>query len=166
MYFERPPADGDWSTIAEAREQRAEESRAPTDADRELWNRLVAAVSPLGTDPDVFDDGSMVELTLGEDGMQLTMFPDEISLSVPYWYDGEAATAITERLRRIVEVVESETGLVAFDPQVDAPFLDGGAAHAPAVFDHVATQLSAPPAPPGPPPSPETTRRRWPWRRS
>jgi hypothetical protein len=76
------------------------------------------------------------ELTDPATGLQITMFPGELSLSVPYWYEGGEAGTIAELLRRVASSIEDETGLVAYDPQADAEFIDS--MHDPAeTFDRV-----------------------------
>ena len=58
--------------------------------------------------------------------MQLTMHPGEISLTTPYWFEGNEAERVVEKLRQVSAAVEGATGLVAYDPQADAPFLSEG----------------------------------------
>ena len=77
------------------------------------------------------------ELSDEATGLQLSMFPGEIGLSVPYWYEGPEAERMTETLRAVARVVEEATGLVAFDPQANEPFLGGGDATAARTFQDV-----------------------------
>jgi hypothetical protein len=39
---------------------------------------------------------------------------------VPYWTDGDAAAAVLEKVYHLARTVERETGLEAYDPQVEA----------------------------------------------
>jgi hypothetical protein len=89
----------------------------------------------------------------------------ELSLSVPYWYDGEQAERIVPLLRDVVTRVEQVTGLTAYDPQADAAFLDAGSRSTAQVFDqvHHAMRNLHPPAP-SPSASAQPTGRPW-WRR-
>ena len=86
---------------------------------------------------DLFVGERSRELSDDETGIQLAQHGGEISLTVPYWYDGEGADRIVELLVSICGAVEEETGLVGYDPQADGPFLSGGSFSATASFDKV-----------------------------
>ena len=49
---------------------------------------------------------------------------------------------MTETLKAVARAVEEATGLVAFDPQADAPFLDGGDATAASTLQDVRDSLA------------------------
>ncbi|NND02279.1 MAG: hypothetical protein HKN91_05780, partial [Acidimicrobiia bacterium] len=60
-----------------------------------------------------------------------------VSIDIPYWFEGEQAQQVVDRLQAIAEAIEAATGLVAYDPQADAAFLQGGANEAPGTFDRI-----------------------------
>lgn len=110
--------------------------RAPTDHDRELWDRIVAAVVVLVPEGEVFDNGRSRTFDDGK-ALQLSMYPGEVSLTTPYWFEGDEAERIVERLRSIAAAIEDATGLIAYDPQAGAAFLESGANQAAETFDRV-----------------------------
>lgn len=103
---------------------------------------------------------------------QVSMFPTGISLSVPYWSegdeaDGDEADAIVRMLRRLTGQVEQITGLVGYDPQSDCPFLEGQRRQALDAFDQVRVLLNEDAATTTPEPPSDASpapKRRW-WQR-
>lgn len=117
-------------------EASAAEERAPSPDDIRLWDLVVAAVAPLIPEGEVFEDERSRTFDDGE-GLQLTMYPGEISISTPYWFGGEQAAEVVDRLRAVAAAIEDATGLAAYDPQADAAFLETGADEAVGTFDRV-----------------------------
>ncbi len=137
LYFVPPPEAGDgWDHVMEDLEASAAEQRLPSPEDREVWDRVVTAVAPFVPEGQVFDQERSRTFDDGV-GLQLSMYPGEISINTPYWFEGEQAEQVVERLKAVAAAVEDATGLVAYDPQADAPFLDSGADDAPATFDRL-----------------------------
>lgn len=163
LYFVRRPAPGQsWDHVMERLEEAAAEQAAPTPEDRELWDRVVAAVAPIVPEGEVFKHERSQTFDDGV-GLQLSMYPGEISINTPYWFDGEEAENVVDRLRAVAAAVEEATGLVTYDPQSGGAFLESGAAEAPATFDRIhafmANELGAQPVT-------NTKRPRWMfWRR-
>lgn len=124
-------------------------------AARDQWARIQAGVQPLLQEPHLHEGDDVVELSDMATGLQLTMTPGELAMSVPYWHTDDAAVDVTALLRQVAEIVERETGLVAYDPQADDGFLTAGADHAAAtmttVRERMETHLGASaPQPPTP----------------
>ena len=137
IYFvERPDAERGWSEVMDQLEAASAEQRSPTDEEIELWDRLVAAVRPVVPEGEVFEDERSRVFDDGV-GLQINMFPGEISINTPYWFDREQAEPVVQRLRAVARAIEGATGLVAYDPQAEAAFLDSGAESAVATFDKV-----------------------------
>jgi hypothetical protein len=63
------------------------------------------------------------------------MFAGELIVTVPYWYTGSDAERVVEVLGQIAAKVEEATGLTAYDPQADAPFLGDGQSSAASTFE-------------------------------
>ena len=130
LYF--VPGGTPWPEAMDAIEQAAMSDDTPdfTAEQLEQWDRIHAAAT--AAIPDLEDAASdrHRELDHMATGMQLSMYPGEIALTVPYWHTDEEAAAVTDLLRTLVEIVERETGLVAYDPQADGPFLGVGDASA------------------------------------
>ena len=124
-------------------EEAAEEERDLTTEDLDLWGRIVDAIAGLVADLEQSGGDRFRQLDDGV-GMQLTMYPSEISLTTPYWFEGNEAERVVEKLRQVSAAVEGATGLVAYDPQAGAPFLsEGAAAAAASTFDQVAGSMAS-----------------------
>ena len=54
-------------------------------------------------------------------GIQLTLFDDSASLTVPYWHDAARATAVWSEIWRCVDVLEAVGGFRVYDPQLERP---------------------------------------------
>jgi hypothetical protein len=98
-------------------------------------------LAPVIPDAKEFAGETSRELDDDATGIQLSMFAGELSLTVPYWYTGSDAERVVGVLGQIAAKVEEVTGLTAYDPQADAPFLGEGQSSAPSTFDHVHRSL-------------------------
>ncbi|MEU6717506.1 hypothetical protein ABZ897_39085 [Nonomuraea sp. NPDC046802] len=89
------------------------------------------------------DDGSG-ELNEEATGIQLTYDPDSASITVPFWYSGEAARDTIDRMYTLGRIVEDVTGMEGHDPQLGLPLTEAlsNLDAAVAVFDQVADMLS------------------------
>ena len=67
-----------------------------------------------------------IELNDESTGMQITLFDDEASISVPYWHQGEKAQTVFRRMLDNAAVICREAGYVVFDPQSES-VIDPGA---------------------------------------
>ncbi|MEZ5281279.1 MAG: hypothetical protein R2770_12500 [Acidimicrobiales bacterium] len=135
LYFvERPKPGAGWGDVMDGLEAAAAEDRDPTAEDLELWDRIAAAVLPVVPEAELFEQDRSRLLDDGN-AVQLHMAPGEISLNTPYWFEGEQAKQVIETLRTVAMAIENATGLVAYDPQADMAFLDGGAEAASQSFD-------------------------------
>lgn len=140
LYFVPPPVDGRWAEVMDQVEQNALDQRDLTAEDLELWDRIVDAVTDVLPDLEPSEGDRFRQLDDGE-ALQLTMFPGELSITTPYWFDGEDAERVVQRLRRVAAAVEGATDLVTYDPQADAPFLGNDAATAVGTFDRMAVAI-------------------------
>lgn len=100
-----------------------DDGRPLSAADLRAWERLVAALAPVLPDaaPGAGDESRALDDAAT--GIQVAFSPAEISVSVPTWDDGPETEPLIEVLRGVAAVIEVETGLVAYDPQADQPFL-------------------------------------------
>jgi hypothetical protein len=103
----------DWFESYEEPEDEADLS----DADRATWTRLVTqAVGLLGGGT---DEMSREHAELSWDsGVLLELWSGEATLSVPYSHLGEAGAAVMQDVWALALLVEDETGLTGFDPQI------------------------------------------------
>lgn len=169
IYFVARPVDENWDAAPAAVDPVAGGDGSLSDGDLVVWEQIKATVldelpnaSEIVGDQSRYMDDEALRL-------QLSMFPTEIRLSVPYWSEGDEAEAevIVGLLRRLTGEVEQITDRVGYDPQLDCPFLEGQPRQAVDTFDHVRVVLdehAATPAPPSPqssaaPPSSKRQRR-------
>lgn len=88
---------------------------------REQWARIVAALRRrLGEVEESLADDAL-EATHVSSGLQVSLFPDEAAVTFPY-RQREDVGAFHDQVVDVVGLVESETGLSAWDAQSDAPF--------------------------------------------
>jgi hypothetical protein len=68
---------------------------------------------------DRFDaENGSVELTHEQYGIDISIFDEEISVTVPYWHKGKKARLVWEEIWRYLGLIESHTGYHTVDPQV------------------------------------------------
>ena len=104
----------------------ADDGRPLSAADLAAWERLVAALAPVLPDAAAESGDDSRALDDRATGIQVAFSPAEICVSVPSWQDGCATEPLVEVLRGVAAAIELETGLVAYDPQADQPFLGDG----------------------------------------
>ena len=52
-------------------------------------------------------------------GIQITLFDDEASVTVPFWHHGAAARRVFEEIWTYLQIMEREGGFFTYDPQID-----------------------------------------------
>jgi hypothetical protein len=137
IYFLKHEPDQSWEDAMEALE---EQSAAPAVLTRPPgWDQVVAGVRYILGDVSVVENPPGWEIDHERTGIQVSCYSREWSITVPYWSDG-AAAAVTGHLRAIAGIVQTATGLEAYDPQVDMAVTtdDWTAQQAASVFDQVA----------------------------
>lgn len=55
-------------------------------------------------------------------GIQITLFDDEASVTVPFWHKGDQATDTFRKIWSYLEIISRETGYLIYDPQIDRVF--------------------------------------------
>jgi hypothetical protein len=141
LYFLSREQHQSWDDALAALEDSANDERPLAEADLALWRRLEAKVREVLPASEVFEGQRNRELSDEGSGIQVSFFPGELSLTVPYWHSGPEAERLIDILRRVASILEEESGLTAYDPQAEAPFLEGGAAAAATSFDMVHESL-------------------------
>ena len=100
--------------------------------------RVVAALREFNPALDVFESDTAVELTdvQGGSGIQVGLYADSGSLSLPYWHE-EASTAVLATVSHYLRVVVETGGFVAFDPQSERPITaESSFSLAPGLYAH------------------------------
>jgi hypothetical protein len=78
---------------------------------------------------EAFERFRYVELTdvaEGGSGVQITLFDDCASMTLPFWHEGEGARRHLQRAWDYLDILCRETGYEVFDPQLDR-VIDSGA---------------------------------------
>ncbi|MCP2327087.1 hypothetical protein HDA40_005594 [Hamadaea flava] len=112
------------------------DDEAPLDS--ATWRQIVHRVREIL--PGATESGD--ELLHEETAIQLFCQADAAQLHSPYWFTGEAARRVVSLLYQVAAVVAEETGLTAFDPQVEALVADQRIDDAVAIFDSVAASFA------------------------
>lgn len=58
----------------------------------------------------------------GDPAIQITVFGDHVSISIPYWYSGPEADHVFGQIMDYLRVIKRTAGFRAFDPQNDRVF--------------------------------------------
>lgn len=112
-------------------------------------------------------------------GIQIMLFDDEASVTVPYWHQGAVARQVFEEIWSYLKIIEREGGFFTYDPQLGR-VLDLGKDFRPALeaYDKVSRDMAsrypanaagagattvpkAPPPAPALAPSPPQSAKRW-----
>lgn len=141
LYFLTLSPGETWQDAMDRLEEAAGTQAGLDDQDLARWAAVRRDVEPLLPDAEEFSGESHRELNDDASGIQLSLSRRELSLTIPYWYSGPDAQAMVKRLRAVAVAVEGATGLTAYDPQADAPFLGEGERTAAATFDQVEAAL-------------------------
>ncbi|CAN5696306.1 hypothetical protein BH24ACT13_BH24ACT13_12290 [soil metagenome] len=89
--------------------------------DVERWERLQPRVREMLGRVEELSADDVRELTSDQTGMQLILRPGLLTLSVPFWYEGEAAVDIMRIAYDVGAAIRDETGLEGWDPQLEEP---------------------------------------------
>ena len=62
-----------------------------------------------------------LELNGREDGngIQITLFDDSVTITVPYWHKREKAKAVFEEIWEYMKIIQEETNYLIYDPQLE-----------------------------------------------
>jgi hypothetical protein len=139
LIFARLAPGQSWDEYLE--EDRDEDSFGDDDLAPEAWQRVVGRVREIL--PNAVDAGG--ELDDEQTAIQVLCSAHEASIQVPYWHEGPAARRVVTAMYQIAAILEEETGLRGFDPQIEMPVADaaGHVDAAVAVFDSIAASFAA-----------------------
>jgi hypothetical protein len=137
-------------------------------AELEQWDRIIARAGQILDGIEEFATVNSRELADSATGIQLSMIADEVSITVPSERPQQDAVSLMAKVYALARVVEDETGLEGYDPQLQEPITDPrqrlaastpASSLPPAPASATAAASQATPASPAKP----ATRRRW-WR--
>ena len=62
------------------------------------------------------------DLKEGANGIQIILFDDEASVTVPFWHEGDMAAKTFKEIWSYLEIISREAGYLIYDPQSDRIF--------------------------------------------
>ncbi len=145
--FMPKPAEQSWDDVIEAMEEAAEADSGDSGGrpDPDSWSRIVEGARGILGAVSVADLPTLYELTDENTGIQIQLYAGVAGLSVPYWYQGEAARTIAVKIYRLAAVIAESTGLAGYDPQLELDVVEatGHIDDVVACFDQVAASFAA-----------------------
>ena len=114
-----------------------------TEVELEQWERILPHARRILGEIEEFEGDTNRELSHPETGLQLSIFPGEISITVPYWHADDDAVAVMEKVYALARAVEDETGLEGYDPQLDEPVRDSRRPVATATLSDTSEQVDS-----------------------
>lgn len=119
----------DWVDALEAQERAADDLEALTPADgvdivRPDWWRIASLTCRVLPGAELRRTRRGLTFVDRASGIVLDLAAAEILLSLPYRHDEARALEVLRLAQGIARFVEEETGLTAFDPQIQRPFLE------------------------------------------
>ncbi|MFB7757917.1 hypothetical protein ACFC18_51515, partial [Streptomyces sp. NPDC056121] len=142
IYFLTRDEGQSWDDVLEAAEA-ADDDRGPIPTELlEAWQRIVPQARVLLGDVDITEyEQESRDLSHSDTGIDLSVFGDEVSITVPYWHTGDSAATVLSKLIALATLVEKETGLTAYDPQVEMPLTETSPHQAMSILSSVTTDL-------------------------
>ncbi|MEV7036106.1 hypothetical protein AB0N99_38505 [Streptomyces sp. NPDC093272] len=125
IYFLNRRDGQSWDEVLEAMEDTPEDSEPIPAPLLEAWDRIVPqARRLLGTVEITEYEQESRDLSHSGTGIGLSVFGDEVSITVPYWHAGDEASVVLSLVSALAAAVEKETGLTAYDPQTEHPLME------------------------------------------
>lgn len=125
IYFLSRLGDQSWDEVLEALEATAGDSEPIPSRLLEAWSRIVPQAQALLGEVEITEyEQESRDLSHSGTGIDLSLFGDEVSITVPYWHAGDDAAVVLGKVFDLAAVIEKETGLTAYDPQVERPLAE------------------------------------------
>ncbi|MGX1545523.1 hypothetical protein [Streptomyces adustus] len=125
IYFLNRRDGQSWDEVLEAMEDTAEDSEPIPAPLLEAWDRIVPQARRLLGPAEITEyEQESRDLSHSGTGIGLSVFGDEVSITVPYWHAGDEAAVVLGLVSALAAVVEKETGLTAYDPQTERPLAE------------------------------------------
>ena len=58
----------------------------------------------------------------GDLATQITIFDNNVSITIPYWYSGDKAREVFDKIYDYIKVIRQTAGYFVYDPQIDKVF--------------------------------------------
>ena len=136
-------------------------------AELEQWDRITARAGQILDGIEEFGSENSRELADSGTGIQLSMIADEVSITVPNERPEQDAVSLMAKVYALARVVEDETGLEGYDPQLQEAITDprqrltASSLATPVPPPMASDTASAPLKATQPPPAEPATRRPW-----
>jgi hypothetical protein len=167
IYFVRRDPGQSFADALDATEDTYDGDPGPlASAELEQWERISTRAGQILDGIEEFATANSRELADSETGIQLSMIADEVSITVPSERPEQDAVSLMAKVYALARVVEDETGLEGYDPQLQEPITDPRqrlAASSPAADVPPAPAASTASAPEATEPRPATPATGRPW---
>ncbi|MDX2813319.1 hypothetical protein PV410_12245 [Streptomyces sp. PA03-5A] len=107
----------------------------------DAWDRIVPQARGLLGELNLFETDETRELTHHATGIQASVFIDEVTITVPYWHMGDKAEHVLGMAYALGAIIERETGIQGYDPQVELPLSELSAPDGIAVMSTITNDL-------------------------
>ncbi|MFF0110841.1 hypothetical protein [Streptomyces hirsutus] len=125
IYFLNRPDGQSWDEVLEAMEEAAEDSEPIPAHLLGAWDRIVPQARTLLGEVEITEyERESRDLSHSGTGIDLSVFGDEVTITVPYWHAGDDAAVVFGQVSALAVIVEKETGLTAYDPQTERPLTE------------------------------------------
>lgn len=144
IYFVNPKPGQSWAEAIEELEAETEDANQLVSPELlDAWDRIVPHARALLGEVDLFENGETCELSHDDTGIQLSIFVDEVAITIPYWHTGDKAAQALSKAYALAAIVERETGLQAYDPQVELPLSELPPQHGTAIMSSITNAARA-----------------------
>jgi hypothetical protein len=126
VYFVRRDPGQSFADALDATEESFGGDPSPLgSAQLEQWERIITRARQILDGIEEFaTDSKSRELSDAGTGIQLSMIADEVSITVPSERPDQDPAALMAKIYALARVVEAETGLEGYDPQLQEPITD------------------------------------------
>ncbi|WP_225834196.1 hypothetical protein [Streptomyces sp. NK08204] len=120
IYFLNRRDGQSWDEVLEAMEDAAEDNEPIPTHLLEAWDRIMPQARALLGEVEITQyEQESRDLSHSGTGIDLSVFSDEVTITVPYWHAGDDAAVVLGQVSTLAAIVEKETGLTAYDPQTE-----------------------------------------------
>ncbi|MGM9380286.1 hypothetical protein [Streptomyces antibioticus] len=123
IYFLDRREEQSWDDVVQAMSEASGSDSEPISGELlAAWERIVPQAQALLGDVEITEyEQESRDLSHSGTGIDVSVFSDEVSITVPYWHTGDAAADVFHKVLALSAVVEKETGLTGYDPQLECP---------------------------------------------
>jgi hypothetical protein len=125
IYFVRRDPGQSFEDALDATEESYDGDPGPLEgADLEHWDRITMRAQQILDAPDESATEMSRNLFDSATGIQLSMIADEVTITVPSERPDQDSVTLMAKVYALARVVEDETGLEGYDPQLQEPVTD------------------------------------------